>query len=59
MSLGMKLVSVHRILNLKNLNFQIDFNTDKRKNGASSFKNGFFKLINNSVYHKAMENLRN
>ena len=58
MSLGMKLVSDHKILNLNNLICQTDFNTDKRRNVASSFENGFFKLINNSVYDKTMENLR-
>ena len=58
MSLGMKLVSAHKILNLNDLICQIDFNTGKRKNVASSFENGFFKLINNSVYDKTMEYLR-
>ena len=42
MSLGMKLVSAHRILNLNNLICYIDFNTDKRKNAGSSFKKRFF-----------------
>ena len=58
MSLGMKLVIAHRILNLNNLICQIDFNTGKRRNVASSFENGFFKLINNTAYEKTMENLR-
>ena len=34
----------------------IDFNTEKRKNAANSFKKDFFKLIINSVYDKTMEN---
>ena len=34
----------------------IDFNTDKSKNAASSFKKNF-KLIVNSIYGHIMENL--
>ena len=36
----------------------IDFNTKKRMNAANDFGKDFFKLMTNSVYGKAMENLR-
>ena len=60
LSLGMKLNKVHIILEFKQsdwLTKYIDFKTDKRKNAASSFEK-LFKLMNNSVLDKTMENLR-
>ena len=36
----------------------IDFNIEKRKNATNDFEKDLFKLMINSVYGKAMENLR-
>ena len=59
---GMRLKKVHRVIEFDQEPWMASYimmNTEFRKQAKSNFETDFYKLMNNSVFGKTMENLRN
>ena len=59
---GMRLKKVHRVIKFDqepSMAPYIMMNTEFRKQAKNNFETDFYKLMNNSVFGKTMENLRN
>ena len=61
LELGLRLTAVHRGISFEQSPWMEPYirkNTELRKTAANSFEKDFFKLMNNSVFGKTIENIR-